>query len=42
MRFMDGVTGVSVRGDVGDLLGWVEGSREKGSAAGRGLGGSRK
>ena len=41
MRFMDGVTGFSVRGGAGDVLGGVEEGGEKGSTSGRGSGGSR-
>ena len=35
MRFMDGVTGFSVRGGAGDGVGGVEEGREKGSVSGR-------
>ena len=42
MRFMDGGTGLSVRGGAGDMVGGVEEGGEKGSASGRGAGGSRK
>ena len=41
MRFMDGVAVASVRGNAGDGLGGGEEGREKGSASGKGPGGSR-
>ena len=41
-RFIDGVTVVSVRGDVGDLLGRADEGKEKGSVSGKGSAGSYK